>query len=462
METLKKYNLTKEPIPNDELFNDEDNAWKYFEELKFDVILSNPPFAGEVKVKQQLMHYQLAKPAMKRAKDKQAKEERDVLFIERIMKMLKPGGRAAIVLPQGKFNNSSLAFIREWILRKARLLAVVGLHGNSFKPHTGTKTSVLLIQKYTDKELAEILKVQNEVKAACPDYGQQIEALLKKFEDESDIPEDNLPENILELLMEEFSEPEQEVNEESQEESSSGDELVAEPDLEERLEQSVNKVYELKTQLLRCKERLSGLDDEVEGLTQKQKTELEILKEQKADNRFVQQTKEEHKAQLKALKDAQKEKARVLKGELKQFEKELPQAEYEQKLLTNKGKLKLILDDEELLQKLSERFIDAEVAKRLDYSIFMAVSEQGGKNNSGEYEYKIDAFGNLFEDDNGNPVYNQDLVNYSITKEMLMAKSEIDQEYRMAADRPILNIQPGIAEAFVQFAKDQEFNFWRE
>ena len=48
------------------------------------------------------------------------------------------------------------------------------------------------------------------------------------------------------------------------------------------------------------------------------------------------------------------------------------------------------------------------------------------------------------------------------TKEMLMAKSEIDQEYRMAADRPILNIQPGIAEAFVQFAKDQEFNFWRE
>jgi type I restriction enzyme M protein len=462
MENLKRYNLTKEPIPNDELFNDEDNAWKYFEELKFDVILSNPPFAGEVKVKQQLMHYQLAKPAMKRAKDKQAKEERDVLFIERIMKMLKPGGRAAIVLPQGKFNNSSLAFIREWILRKARLLAVVGLHGNSFKPHTGTKTSVLLIQKYTDKELAEILKVQNEVKSACPNYGYQIEALLKKFEAESDIPEDSLPENILELLMEEFSEPEQEVIDETSEESSSGDDLGAESDFEERLEQSANKVYELKTELLRCKERLNGLDDEVEGLTEKHKSELEILKEQKADNRLVQQTKDEHKAQLKALKEAHKEKSRVLKGEIKQFEKELPQAEYEGKLLTNKGKLKLILEDEELLQKLSERFIDAEVAKRLDYSIFMAVSEQGGKNNSGEYEYKIDAFGNLFEDDNGNPVYNQDLVNYSITKEMLIGKSEIEQEYRMAADQPIFNIQPGIAEAFVKFAKDQEFNFWKE
>lgn len=60
--------------------------------------------------------------------NKQPKEERDVLFIERILKMLKPGGRAAIILPQGKFNNSSLAFFREWILKKARLLAVVGLH----------------------------------------------------------------------------------------------------------------------------------------------------------------------------------------------------------------------------------------------------------------------------------------------------------------------------------------------
>ena len=52
--------------------------------------------------------YELAKRAIRRAgDDKAAKEERDVLFIERILKMLKPGGRAAIVLPQGKFNNLS-------------------------------------------------------------------------------------------------------------------------------------------------------------------------------------------------------------------------------------------------------------------------------------------------------------------------------------------------------------------
>ena len=129
--------------------------------------------------------------------------------------MLKPGGRAAIVLPQGKFNNSSLAFIREWILRKARLLAVVGLHGNTFKPHTGTKTSVLFIQKYSEKELANIEKIQNEVKASCPNYGKQIEQIIDSHKEETDIPDENIPENILELLLEEFSQPEKETNEEA-------------------------------------------------------------------------------------------------------------------------------------------------------------------------------------------------------------------------------------------------------
>lgn len=62
--------------------------------------------------------------------------------------MLKPGGRMAIVLPQGRFNNSSDKHIREFIADKARILAVVGLHQNVFKLHTGTKTSVLFLQKW--------------------------------------------------------------------------------------------------------------------------------------------------------------------------------------------------------------------------------------------------------------------------------------------------------------------------
>lgn len=75
---------------------------------------------------------------------------RDILFIERNLNFLKPGGRMAIVLPQGRFNNSSDKAIREYIAERCRILAVVGLHGNTFKPHTGTKTSVLFVQKWDD------------------------------------------------------------------------------------------------------------------------------------------------------------------------------------------------------------------------------------------------------------------------------------------------------------------------
>lgn len=76
---------------------------------------------------------------------------RDILFIERNLNFLKPGGRMAIVLPQGRFNNSSDKAIREYIAERCRILAVVGLHGNVFKPHTGTKTSVLFVQKWDDE-----------------------------------------------------------------------------------------------------------------------------------------------------------------------------------------------------------------------------------------------------------------------------------------------------------------------
>jgi len=69
---------------------------------------------------------------------------------------LRPGGRMAIVLPQGVFNNTNMEWLREWLFEKARILAVVGLEGNTFKlpapaKGTGTKTSVLFLQKW-DKD----------------------------------------------------------------------------------------------------------------------------------------------------------------------------------------------------------------------------------------------------------------------------------------------------------------------
>ena len=110
--------------------------------------MANPPFAGDIKESRILHQYELGFKSNGKA---QSKVGRDILFIERNIDFLKPGGRMAIVLPQGRFNNISDKYIREYISHRARILAVVGLHGNTFKPHTGTKTSVLFIQKWDDK-----------------------------------------------------------------------------------------------------------------------------------------------------------------------------------------------------------------------------------------------------------------------------------------------------------------------
>jgi len=146
--------------------NTEDENWQdiYFEgwkklkklrkeknssrEFEFDVLMANPPFAGDIKETRILSKYDLGKKDNGKAQNKVG---RDILFIERNLDFLKSGGRMAVVLPQGRFNNSSDKQIRDYIAEHCRILAVVGLHGNVFKPHTGTKTSDLFVQKWNDK-----------------------------------------------------------------------------------------------------------------------------------------------------------------------------------------------------------------------------------------------------------------------------------------------------------------------
>lgn len=119
-----------------------------YKEFNFDIVMANPPFAGDIKENQIITRYELGK----NSKGKwQNKVGRDILFIERNLNFLKPGGRMAIILPQGRFNNANDQYIREFIAERCRILAVVGLHVNTFKPHTGTKTSVLFVQKWDDK-----------------------------------------------------------------------------------------------------------------------------------------------------------------------------------------------------------------------------------------------------------------------------------------------------------------------
>jgi type I restriction enzyme M protein len=138
---------------------------------EFDLVLTNPPFAGKVTGKTQLAAFDLYELAMtgvlkedednegnegdegngdskKKTARKVAGMKRDILFVERCLDLLKPGGRMAIVLPQGNLNNLGTRGLRDYISSRARLLAVVGLHVNTFKPFTNTKTSVLFLQKW--------------------------------------------------------------------------------------------------------------------------------------------------------------------------------------------------------------------------------------------------------------------------------------------------------------------------
>ena len=149
---------------------------KDYREFQFDVLMANPPFAGDIKETRIINHYDLAKKANGKW---ETKVGRDILFIERNLDFLKPGGRMAIVLPQGRFNNSSDKNIRDFIAERCRILAVVGLHGNTFKPHTGTKTSVLLVQKWND---------DLNVGALCPrqdDYNIFFATMQKSGKDNS-------------------------------------------------------------------------------------------------------------------------------------------------------------------------------------------------------------------------------------------------------------------------------------
>lgn len=116
-----------------------------FKHFDFNILLSNPPFAGEIIEKNLLTDYELAKNDKGKLRNKM---ERHILFIERSLDLVKHGGRLAIVLPQGVFNCSNMEYVRDYLLDKARILAVVGLHVNTFRPHAGVKTSVLFLQKF--------------------------------------------------------------------------------------------------------------------------------------------------------------------------------------------------------------------------------------------------------------------------------------------------------------------------
>jgi type I restriction enzyme M protein len=113
----------------------------------FDLILTNPPFGSIMREEARTM---LGRFDLGRKKRSLPFE---VLAIERCYQFLKPGGKLAIVLPDGNLGNSNVQFVRDWILEHMMFKGVISLPSETFAPYgTTTKTSLCFFQKNRSAE----------------------------------------------------------------------------------------------------------------------------------------------------------------------------------------------------------------------------------------------------------------------------------------------------------------------
>jgi type I restriction enzyme M protein len=153
-------------------------------EKRFDIVLTNPPFGANVEQSDVVLDSDVSVPEeveeryiseygnlYKQAIDrvraakkkpitslfdlpkKSGRIKTEILFIERCLALLKPGGRMGIVLPEGIFNNPSLAYVREYVEDRAFIRAVISLPQETFySAGTSVKASLLFLQKFTEQE----------------------------------------------------------------------------------------------------------------------------------------------------------------------------------------------------------------------------------------------------------------------------------------------------------------------
>jgi type I restriction enzyme M protein len=126
----------------------------------FDIILTNPPFGAKITDDSLLKNFNLGYKWIKNSNNNYEKtfsllnnQTVETLFIEKCLDFLKIGGKMAIVLPNGNFENPSLEYVRSYIIKKAKLLAVVNLPSETFIPYgTGVKTSLLFLERKEEND----------------------------------------------------------------------------------------------------------------------------------------------------------------------------------------------------------------------------------------------------------------------------------------------------------------------
>ena len=142
----------------------------------FDILLTNPPFGskipvrGEDKLKQfELAHrYKQNKKTGEWIKGKiKDKEAPQILFIERCLQLLKYGGRMAIVLPDGIYGNNQFGYIRNWLLKKTRIIAIIDIPAETFMPNTPTKTTIMILQKLPENKIPSDYPIFMAIAETC-------------------------------------------------------------------------------------------------------------------------------------------------------------------------------------------------------------------------------------------------------------------------------------------------------
>jgi type I restriction enzyme M protein len=109
------------------------------EEEKYSLVLANPPFAGS------LDYENVAKDLLQVVKTKKT----ELLFLALFLRLLKPGGRAAVIVPEGVLFGSSRAHkeLRRMLVEDQKLDAIVKLPSGVFRPYAGVSTAILLFTK---------------------------------------------------------------------------------------------------------------------------------------------------------------------------------------------------------------------------------------------------------------------------------------------------------------------------
>lgn len=141
MVRLGLMNLMMHGIDNPNIDYKDSLSKSYNEAGQYDIVLANPPFTGKIDRGDVNPSLRIDSPAS------------ELLFLDRISSMLRIGGKAAVIIPEGVLFGSSRAQrqTREILLKDNQLEAVISLPSGAFKPYTGVKTAILVFTKVEEK-----------------------------------------------------------------------------------------------------------------------------------------------------------------------------------------------------------------------------------------------------------------------------------------------------------------------